>query len=130
MSLRTLGILSHGSLYGEYHVIYFCYVTVCFHTPRNVIIKHYDSYQTNYIYYSQNIKINYQLQQLKYIQYCYIFNSLEFTVQYIIYLNAGSTFFSQNITAFRNNLYHKPDNKCYMVDPNIVKGNTLGEKNC
>lgn len=107
----------------------FCYVTVCFHTPRNVIIKHYDSYQTNYIYYSQNIKINYQLQQLKYIQYCYIFNSLEFTVQYIIYLNAGSTFFSQNITAFRNNLYHKPDNKCYMVDPNIVKGNTLGEKN-
>lgn len=37
--------------------------------------------------------------------------------------------FTQNNTAFRNNLYHKPDNKYNRVDPKLEKGNTLDEKN-
>lgn len=109
----------------------FCYVTVCFHTPPNVIIKHYESYHTNYIYYSQNIFksiINFSsLNEFNTAIYSILSNSL-FSTLFIWMLDPP--FFSQNINAVRNNLYHKPDNKCDRVDPNIVKGNTLGERVC
>lgn len=47
----------------------------------------------------------------------------------LILLMMNPPLFTQNNTAFRNNLYHKHDNKYNRIDQNLVKGNALDEKN-
>lgn len=50
---------------------------------------------------------------------------LKFNVQNSYHLTMNPPLYTQNNTVFRNNLYHKPDNKYNRVDPNLVKGKTF-----